>query len=201
MSMHEERLTVVGDLQSLLRLTPEAEETPEEFAKRLALKANTATDDDWATLENFTQRWVNNALTAIEKSKEFSLPTGIEEAFPEIADEVVPQAEPRHSRALSNGNGVVHAIEVEKAPPTKGKKQKRVPWSAERKAAMAEKMRLIHADKRGAKGETEPKVKVAKGRKAKAVEAAPEVRSDLMLSQMVSLLIDIKHALTRAFPA
>ena len=213
MSMHEERLTVVGDLLSLLRLTPASEESPQEFAKRLALKANSATDDDWGTLENFTQRWVNDALTAIEKSKEFPLPAGIEEVFPEIVDEAVSRAEPRHRPVASNSNGATHAHDVEEAPEVKDKKQKRVPWSAERKAAMAEKMRLIHAEKRSAKGEPEPEVRATKpankpakarlagGRKAKVIEASSGVRSELMLSQMVSLLVDIKQALNRAFPS
>lgn len=74
--------TVVADLQALLKLTIKSGEGPVPFIERLAKRANKIDDDDWATLEIPTQKWVNAALISIEEKKPIKYPTGIEKLFP-----------------------------------------------------------------------------------------------------------------------
>lgn len=71
---------IVDDLLPLLKLQPEAGEAPEQFARRVAVKANdekSLSDDDWQTLDDVTQRWVNQALQNIEKKETISVPEAL----------------------------------------------------------------------------------------------------------------------------
>lgn len=79
--------TVVADLTALLKLEPKETESADDFAARLARKANDIKDDDWQTLEEKTQEWVNAALSAIEKGKPVPLPEGLEAVDGDDEDE------------------------------------------------------------------------------------------------------------------
>lgn len=74
-------LNIVADLQSVIKLPANPEESAKAYAERLALKANGIKDDQWQALKEETQLWVNSALEAIEKKKEIPLPAGIEAAL------------------------------------------------------------------------------------------------------------------------
>lgn len=74
-------MTVVSDLQKLVKIKPAPSDTPMAFSERLARKANNIKDEDWETLEGDTQDWVNATLESLQKGAAFSLPTGIEAFF------------------------------------------------------------------------------------------------------------------------
>lgn len=74
--------TVVDELKAALKLEPKEGESPEAFAKKLALKGNNITDDDWQGLSQAAQLWVNAGLDAIEKRKVVPLPAGLDPTPP-----------------------------------------------------------------------------------------------------------------------
>jgi hypothetical protein len=77
--------TIVEDLQALLNLEPEEGETQHEFAKRLAEKGFAVTEENWETLSEPTQSWINDTVTAVSEKKPISqltLPSGIDEVIP-----------------------------------------------------------------------------------------------------------------------
>ena len=71
-------VNVVEELQSLLELEVKPDEGAQAFAERLARKADSLKDDDWATLSEATQRWVNSAIDAISGHTDIDLPSGID---------------------------------------------------------------------------------------------------------------------------
>ena len=71
-------VNVVEELQSLLELEVKPGESATAFAERLARKADDLKDDDWQTLTEATQRWVNSAIDAISSHSEIALPSGID---------------------------------------------------------------------------------------------------------------------------
>jgi hypothetical protein len=78
-------ITVVEDLQALLNLEPGEGETQHEFAKRLAEKGFAVTEEDWETLSESTQSWINDTVTAVSEKKpisELTLPSGIDVVIP-----------------------------------------------------------------------------------------------------------------------
>lgn len=95
-------MTVAKELTELLWFFPNEGETPQQFARRLALKANDLSDDDWAVLENPTQRWVTIALEAIERGQDIPLPEGIDEVFDKQTggDALVKLAKPIRAKKL-----------------------------------------------------------------------------------------------------
>lgn len=71
---------IVDDLLPLLKMKPQVGEAPDQFARRIAVKANdekVLSDDDWQTLDDATQRWVNDALQSIEKKETISIPDAL----------------------------------------------------------------------------------------------------------------------------
>lgn len=71
------KLSIVKELVEVCRLTPSPGENGQDFAKRLAVKVNGLDDDTWASLQEDTQLWVNDALKAVEKKKDIELPDGL----------------------------------------------------------------------------------------------------------------------------
>jgi len=121
--------TVVSELQALFNLAKVDDETQQDCARRLAIKANTISDADWETLDGPAQVWVNAALEAMEKKVALPLPTGIEEMVPEATEKPAEAAKPVKGKA--------------KAPPAKKgaakppAKAAAVPKKAPAKAAKA----------------------------------------------------------------
>lgn len=65
------------DLEALLEIQQKDDEDVGAYALRLARRANDAnvvSDDDWDTLEELTQCWVNGAIDAADKGKPIPLP-------------------------------------------------------------------------------------------------------------------------------
>lgn len=94
-------IDVLADANSVCKLQPVAGETANEFVKRLALKAYKLKEDDWATLEEKTQLWINDVLEAIEaKKNEYPIPEGVE-AYLAPVDASAPAVKP--GKAKSNG--------------------------------------------------------------------------------------------------
>ena len=113
--------TIVEDLQALLKLEPEEGETQHEFSKRLAEKGFAVTEEDWETLSEPTQSWINDIVTAVSEKKPISqltLPSGI--------DDVIP-AEP----ASDPETGEI----TEEPAPAKKAAKKKAPAKAPAKAA------------------------------------------------------------------
>lgn len=91
--------TVVEELQSVTKVLARPGDTPEEFAQRLARKANDLTDDKWEALEGETQQWANKAIEALRKKRPVPLPAGIEELFPDAEnEEEVPEEVPQPTK-------------------------------------------------------------------------------------------------------
>lgn len=112
--------TVVADLQGVLDLAVKKGETQAVFAERLARAANDETNmsnDDWETLDNETQVWVNTATEAIKRSEAIPLPTGIDFIIPAEKTEEAP-AKPS-TKAKKEA-----APKEEKPAPKEAKKEK-----------------------------------------------------------------------------
>ena len=127
--------TILDELQALLQLEQANGEAPLSYAKRMAVKANNLKDDEWQGLSEPAQKWVNDALEAVENKTEVPLPEGLEAA-----------AEPEAEEAV--------AEETEVDPPAGGKKpakKKAVPKKVTVKKAAKPKASANGA-KRGPKG-------------------------------------------------
>ena len=113
-------LTVFAELQKLMGLEQKPGEAALDFAERLALKGNNLKDDEWESLSEAAQRWVNTALTALEDKDDIPLPDGLiveggEEALPEqeAAEEEAQEAAPAKAKKKSS---------AKKAAPAKAAK-------------------------------------------------------------------------------
>lgn len=115
--------SIVEDLQVVLKLKPKAKETQAAFAERLARKANDMENDDWETLSQETQVWVNAAIEAIGKSQALPLPDGIATALPEAVAEEAPAAKPKGKTAAPAAKPVKTPAKAD-APSTRGPKGK-----------------------------------------------------------------------------
>ena len=71
-------VNVVEELQALLELETKPDESAQDFVERLAKKADVLKDDDWATLSEETQSWVNSAIEAISTKTDIPLPVGLD---------------------------------------------------------------------------------------------------------------------------
>lgn len=66
-----------SDLEALLEVQQKDDESLEDYALRLAKRTNdkdVVSDDEWETLDETTQLWVNGAIDADEKGKPIPLP-------------------------------------------------------------------------------------------------------------------------------
>lgn len=66
-----------SDLEALLEVQQKDDESLEDYALRLAKRTNdkdVVSDDEWETLDETTQLWVNGAIDADEKGKPVPLP-------------------------------------------------------------------------------------------------------------------------------
>lgn len=91
-------MSVTKELTQLMRLKVAAGEPVNAFVVRLAKKANNLADEDWETLDGATQDWVNDALRAIQSKKPVEHPPGIEELFPNAAQEPPPAPKPKRKK-------------------------------------------------------------------------------------------------------
>jgi len=87
------------ELQGFVNLKLKKAESTEAFARRLALKANSQiSDDDWNTMSDDTQTWVNETLEAIDKGNVIDLPEG------EHDDPPAAKATGKRGQAKGKGN-------------------------------------------------------------------------------------------------
>lgn len=151
-------MTVVSDLQSATKVTVRPGESAQEYARRLAHKANDLTDDKWESLDEATQHWANEAIEAIrKKTKEIPLPTGIEELFRFVDEE---EEEEEKSGSEESGDPTDDYDEDDK--PVKKAKVKAKPVQAQKPTKAKA---LVKPAKKAA-------AKEAVGRKGKFVEGA-----------------------------
>ena len=126
-------LTVFAELQKLMGLEQKPGEAAPDFAERLALKGNNLKDDEWESLSEAAQRWVNTALTALEDKDDIPLPDGLiveegEEALPEEAavEEETQEATPAKAKKKSPAKKALvkeaQAKPAKKAAPAKAAK-------------------------------------------------------------------------------
>ena len=137
-------LTVFAELQKLMGLEQKPGEAAPDFAERLALKGNNLKDDEWESLSEAAQRWVNTALTALEDKDDIPLPDGL---IVEEDGEASPEQEAAEE-------------EAQEAAPAKAKKK-----SSAKKAAPAKAAKVVKTNggaKPGPKGtfEAADKIKV-----------------------------------------
>jgi hypothetical protein len=157
--------TIVEDLQALLKLEPEEGETQHEFAKRLAEKGLAVTEENWETLSEPTQSWINDIVMAVSEKKPISqltLPSGI--------DDVIP-AEP----ASDPETGEI----TEEAAPAKKAAKKKAPSKLVGAANHASRDAAIKADNKKAKPATKPAAKTAAkapAKKAAKTNGAPKAK-------------------------
>jgi pyruvate/2-oxoglutarate dehydrogenase complex dihydrolipoamide acyltransferase (E2) component len=124
--------TIVEDLQALLNLEPEEGETQHEFAKRLAEKGFGVTEENWETLSEPTQSWINDTVTAVSEKKPISqltLPSGIDGVIPaepvsdpetgEIIEEPAPAKKPAKKKAPAKAPAKVAAKPAAAKPAAK----------------------------------------------------------------------------------
>lgn len=92
---------VAVELSKVLNMRPKEDETPEAYAERMARKANDISDDDWGTLSNGTQVWVNEALGKIENGAKPPIPEGFKElgALPPPKKPKTPKAPKQPKKA------------------------------------------------------------------------------------------------------
>ena len=144
--------TILDELQALLQLEQADGEAPLSYAKRMAVKANNLKDDEWQGLSEPAQKWVNDALEAVENKTEVPLPEGLEAA-----------AEPEAEEAATE------EIETDlRAGAKKPAKKKAAPKKATVKKtakAVKSKVKAPPGAKRGPKGrfKSESKIKVLIG--------------------------------------
>lgn len=128
---------VASDLNAVLNLQVREGETEQQFAQRMARKANDMTDDKWETLDVETQEWVNEAIEALRARKDVPLPAGINQFFPKAApteDEEEPEERP-----VKNGKAKpVKAAKEAKVKETKAKGVKAKPVKAAKKNGNAQ---------------------------------------------------------------
>jgi hypothetical protein len=58
--------TIAQELQDVCKMQPQPGQTAADFMRKLAVKANGLTDDAWEGLSDNAQRWVQNALDAVD---------------------------------------------------------------------------------------------------------------------------------------
>lgn len=140
-------ITVFAELQEVLNLEEKDGEPAEAFAERLALKANTLKDDEWETLSESTQRWVNDALTALEEKKDIPLPEGM--VSEESTEEETPTQEAGDAGSDPETSPKETKAKKKKAPA----KAKAAPGAKPAKAAKAPTKATKPAKKAKAKPE------------------------------------------------
>lgn len=78
---------ILADITSVVKLQANPGETPEEFVKRLAIKANSIPEADWASLKERTQVWANDVIEAVEKKTTPPIPPGVDKYLVPAAEE------------------------------------------------------------------------------------------------------------------
>jgi hypothetical protein len=124
--------TIAKELASVLDVTAKPGETAQELTKRLALKANTATDDEWRGLSEPSQLWVNEALDALEKKQDLPEPEGLAGVLSVVTEAPPTPAKPKAKEKKGTGkakpepkgvkakakrpNGKTKAAEINRGP-------------------------------------------------------------------------------------
>ncbi len=148
--------TVFAELLEVLGLEEKEGEAALAFAERLALKANTLKDDEWATLSESGQLWVNTALKAFEEKSDIPLPAGMvqEKAGEGVAQEAegtIVMASMTKKKAVARSGAKKKKVVATSAKPTKAAKPaKKAGANGERPGPkglfqLADKIKLIAA--------------------------------------------------------
>jgi hypothetical protein len=117
-------LTIFEELTDLLGLEMKDGEPAPDFAERLALKANNIKDNDWETLTEKAQVWVNSALTALEEKTD------------------LPALEGLYLETEEVSKSDVEGQELENDPPTQKPKAKKKAVTALTTAFKAKKPKI-----------------------------------------------------------
>lgn len=157
------KVSAVAELTAVIDLETKKGENPHSFAERLARAANGLEDDDWATLSEETQLWVNTAIKAIQDKEEVPLPAGIEDLdlSGEETEEVITEdgeviaADEVSAIVEQKGNGVkkVKASKAKAAPAKKAAAPKAKAAKAAKPTAKPAKKAAVSGERRGPKGQ------------------------------------------------
>lgn len=146
----EQFVVICKDLEKLLKTEQKKGEKLGVYALRLAKRATDSSvvnDDDWETLEEQTQQWVNGMIDADEKGTALILPPAEAEAEADDADvgeqstaEAAKPAEKKSSKANGAGKKEAKApASVKKAVASKKAAADKKPAAGKKEAKAADK--------------------------------------------------------------
>lgn len=110
-------MSVVLDLQRVVRLAAVPGETPEDYTKRLIRKVAALTDDEWELLDTESQVWANDATDALRSRRPLPLPAGVQQWLRDagaVVEEEAPKG--RRKRAVAPEAEATPAEEKIKQP-------------------------------------------------------------------------------------
>jgi len=146
--------TMVAELQALFALEVKKDESQQSFAHRLVLDANEMPQDDWETLSEKTQAWVNEALEVMSKKgkdADIPLPEGIETMISGGSVETPPAPEDDVKPAKPTKVATVKKKAAAKPPEKKATKKASVAKPSKAKAPAKQKAKKAPAP-RGPRG-------------------------------------------------
>ena len=136
-------MDIEKQLLEVTKITRAKGEGEQKFLRRLFDKANTLSDDQWESLDEVTQKWVNAAMTAVEEKTAIPLFDG---TLPTEAEKESTVAKKKVGKAGANGGAAATPTASKKAAPKK---------AAPKKAAAS------GGETRGRKGLYPPNAKIA----------------------------------------
>ena len=182
---------ILDELVAVTGAKREAGESAQDYTKRLVMIVDKLSDDDWKSLGELTQEWVNDAVTAVDARKSVELPPGLKADAEELdGGDAGAGVEPEEVEEVEEG-------EEGEEPMSKSTEKSRASKKKPAAAKLGKKPKPKPTPMIGKKavvGKSIKKTKPTASKKAPRSASSGELRAGTKSSRVIEMLRNDKGA-------